>query len=52
MGPELEKFRKNVCQKEGHTHGDAGELDCLLLTLLKYMRPAAPLADDRPPSPT
>ncbi|HET6404372.1 MAG TPA: hypothetical protein VFH78_06975 [Candidatus Thermoplasmatota archaeon] len=53
MGSELDKFRRNVCQREGHTHGEAGELDCLLLTLLRYTRPAVPPPeDDRPPSPT
>ena len=31
MGLALDWYRREICQKEGHTHGDAGELDCLLM---------------------
>lgn len=30
MGTSLDWFRSEVCAKEAHTHGEAGELDCLL----------------------
>lgn len=30
MGPELEKYRREVCLRKGHTHGEEGELACIL----------------------
>lgn len=33
MGLALETYRREVCMREGHTHGEAGELDCLLMRL-------------------
>ena len=33
MGLALDWYRKEVCEREGHTHGDAGELDCILMRL-------------------
>lgn len=30
LGSALEWFRVEVCAKEGHNHGEAGEMDCLL----------------------
>lgn len=33
MGPALDWYRREVCLREGHTHGDVGELDCLLMRL-------------------
>lgn len=33
MGLALEWYRREICQREGHTHGEAGELDCILQRL-------------------
>ena len=33
MGDALNWYRREVCQREGHTHGEAGELDCILLRI-------------------
>lgn len=33
MGAALEWFRESVCLAEGHSHAEAGELDCLLQRL-------------------
>ncbi len=33
MGESLEWYRREICKREGHTHGDAGELDCILIRL-------------------
>jgi hypothetical protein len=30
MGVALDWYRREICQRESHTHGDAGELDCIL----------------------
>lgn len=35
MGAALEWFRMEVCRKEGHDHGEAGEADCLVVTYAK-----------------
>lgn len=32
--PHLERYRREICEKQGHTHDrDEGELECLLLNL-------------------
>lgn len=33
MGIALEWYRREICQREGHTHDEAGELECILLRL-------------------
>lgn len=33
MGYYLDWYRRLVCQAEGHTHGEEGELDCILMKL-------------------
>ena len=33
MGEALEWYRREICAKEGHVHGDAGEMDCILSRL-------------------
>lgn len=29
MGEALDWYRREICEKEGHKHGEAGELDCI-----------------------
>lgn len=41
MGLALDWYRHDFCQKEGHTHGEAGELDCMLLRLAQLRAQAA-----------
>lgn len=38
MGVELEKYRHDVCQAEKHEHDEAGELDCILRTIVRLQR--------------
>lgn len=33
MGVALDWYRREFCLKEGHTHGDAGEMSCILLKM-------------------
>lgn len=33
MGYYLDWYRRLVCEAEGHTHGEEGELDCILTRL-------------------
>lgn len=33
MGLALDWYRSEFCRKESHTHGEAGELNCILLKL-------------------
>jgi hypothetical protein len=33
MGYYLDWYRRLVCEAECHRHGEAGELDCILMTL-------------------
>lgn len=33
MGYYLDWYRRLVCEAEGHTHGEEGELDCILMRL-------------------
>src|SRR5581483_2936785 len=33
MGYYLDWYRRLICQAEGHTHGEAGQLDCILTRL-------------------
>lgn len=35
MGLALEWYRREICQKEGHGHGEAGELDCIITRLAR-----------------
>lgn len=33
MGEALDWYRREICAKEGHTHGEAEEMDCILARL-------------------
>lgn len=33
MGLALDWYRREICEREAHTHGEPGELHCLLLRL-------------------
>lgn len=30
MGEYFDKFRDEVCRRDGHAHGDAGQVECML----------------------
>jgi hypothetical protein len=30
MGEYLDKYRREVCEKEGHAHGEGGQVECML----------------------
>lgn len=33
VGPELDRYRREVCNAAGHAHGADGELACILETI-------------------
>lgn len=35
MGEALDWYRREVCAKEGHVHGEEGEMDCLVTRLAR-----------------
>jgi hypothetical protein len=58
MGYYLDWYRRLVCEAEGHTHGEEGELDCILLkfaqvraaeTEVKCPAKSSPQVMDHPP---
>lgn len=41
MGVALDWYRREFCLKERHTHGEAGELNCILSKLAELRAPPA-----------
>lgn len=33
MGEALDWYRREICAKEGHAHGELGEMDCIIARL-------------------
>jgi len=42
MGLALDWYRREICQKEAHTHGEAGELDCMLRKMAEVRARSSP----------
>lgn len=37
MGEDLDRYRHDVCAAEKHTHGEEGELQCILANLARRL---------------
>lgn len=38
MGEDLDRYRRDVCGAEKHTHGPEGEIDCVLRSIVRLRR--------------
>lgn len=48
LGLYLDAYRRLICQREGHTHGEAGELECILRRLAQEQSELDKLEESEP----